>query len=121
MASSYVEYVMASSYVEYVMASSYVEYVMESSYVEYVMASSYVEYVMAISYVEYVMASSYVEYDILEHKNEMERKLLLLYTKRTSAHSIYSRVRLHVSTRGSSSSGPYNIFITRCFAHFGFP
>jgi hypothetical protein len=34
----------------------------------------------------------------------------LVYTKRTSAQSIYSTVSLHVSTRGWSSSGPYNIF-----------
>ena len=32
----------------------------------------------------------------------------LEYVKRTSKQSIYSRVRLHVSTRGYSSSGPYN-------------
>ena len=40
--------------------------------------------------------------------------------KRTSAQSIYSRVRLHVSTRCQSSSGHYNL-ITRCFVHFGIP
>jgi len=44
----------------------------------------------------------------------------LVLHKRTSAQSIYSRVRLHVSTKCQSSSGYYN-FVTRCFVHFGIP
>ena len=32
----------------------------------------------------------------------------LVFIKRTSAQSVYSRLRLHVSTRGWSYSGPYN-------------
>ena len=44
----------------------------------------------------------------------------LVYIKRTSAQSIYSTERLHVSTRGYSSSGPYK-FAARCSVHFGIP